>query len=500
MTGALDAVVIGGGPAGATAARLLASWGHRVALLTRPAPRPALAESLPPSCRKLFDRAGVRGAIDAAGFLRSAGNTVRWGGDSQRVERFADGEFGYQVSRDVFDRVLLAECAAAGALVTQRAIVRDVTEERDAACRAIVAYDVGATHRRVAARWILDCTGRAGLLARRGWRRPEPRLRTMAIAAVWERRDGWPLADPSHTLVESYEGGWAWSVPVSETRRHITVMVDPALTTVAGRLRLSATYQAELAKTTSLRDLVQGATLLGRPFARDASSYSAARAGEDGVLLVGDAASFIDPLSSYGVKKALASAWLAAVVVHSCLSNPSLVTPALELYDSRERAIYESLRNRLAELSREAAGAYAGGFWHDRADPVDPVDPVDREIAAEPDVSALRADPDVLAALAELKQRPSIALRPARALERVRKPVVSGNTIVLEEHLVAPAFPDGVRYLRSVDLVAIVDLARVHDQVPDLFDAYNRAAPPAALADFLGALSVLVGKRMLILA
>jgi flavin-dependent dehydrogenase len=489
-----DAVVIGGGPAGASAAHLLALWGHQVALLTRPAARPALAESLPPSCRKLFDRTGVRGAIDAAGFLRSTGNTVRWGGDSQRVERFADGELGYQVSRDAFDRVLLAECAAAGALVTRLATVRDVAEDPDADGRTTVSYDVGARHQRVAARWILDCTGRAGLLARRGWRRPEPRLRTMAIAAVWERRDGWPLADPTHTLVESYEGGWAWSVPVSETRRHVTVMVDPALTTVAGRSRLGATYHAELARTVSLRDLVRGASLVGRPFARDASSYSCSRAGEDGVLLVGDAASFIDPLSSYGVKKALASAWLAAVVVHSCLSNPSLTTPALELYDSRERAIYESLRSRLAELSREAAGAYAGGFWHDRADPVDSLD---REITAEPDVTALRADPDVLAALAELKQRPSIALRTTRELQRVRKPIVRGNTIVLEEHLVAPAFPDGIRYLRSVDLVAIVDLARTHDQVPDLFDAYNRAAPPVALADFLGALSVLVGKRML---
>ena len=493
----LDAIVIGGGPSGATAARLLASWGHRVALLTRPAALPALAESLPPSCRKLFDRIGVLGAIDAAGFLRSTGNTVRWGAGSQRVERFAAGELGYQVSRDEFDAVPLAEAVAAGALVTQRATVREVTEHRDTDGRTTVSYDVGATRRHVTARWILDCTGRAGILARHGWRRPEPRLRTMAIAAVWERRDGWPLAEPSHTLVESYEDGWAWSVPVSETRRHVTVMVDPALTMVAGRARLGATYRTELSRTASSHDLVEGATPIGRPFARDASSYSCAQAGADGVLLVGDAASFIDPLSSFGVKKALASAWLAAVVTHSCLLNPPLVAPALALYDAREQAIYESLRNRLAELSREAAGAYAGGFWHDRGDPMDSPD---RDGSADPDVAALRTDPDVLAALAELKERASIALHPTRALGRVPKPVVTGHTIALEEHLVAPAFPDGVRYLRSVDLVAIVDLAGAHRQVPDLFDAYNRAAPPAALPDFLGALSVLIGKRMLAFA
>src|SRR5579862_4165708 len=266
---ACDAVVIGGGPAGATVARLLASWGHRVALLTRPAARPALAESLPPSCRKLFDRIGVRSAIDSAGFLRSTGNTVRWGAGSQRVEGFAAGELGYQVSRDEFDAVLLAEAIAARALVTQRATVREVTRARDADGRFTVSYDVGATHRRVTARWILDCTGRAGILARHDWRRPEPRLRTTAIAAVWERRDGWPLADPSHTLVESYEDGWAWSVPVSETRRHVTVMVDPALTMVAGRARLGATYRTELARTASFHHLVEGATPIGRPFARD---------------------------------------------------------------------------------------------------------------------------------------------------------------------------------------------------------------------------------------
>ena len=491
-----DVVVIGGGPAGSTAARLLASWGHRVALVTRPAARPPLAESLPPSCRKLFERIGVRGAIDGAGFLRSTGNTVRWGASSERVERFAEGERGYQVERDAFDRVMLDEASAAGVSLTQRATVREVGELRGGG--RVVTLDVANRSRQIVARWVLDCTGRAGLLARRGWRRPEPRLRTMAIAAVWERRDGWPLSEPTHTLVESYEGGWAWSVPVSETRRHVTVMVDPALTTVGSRSRLGATYHAELSRTASLRALLDGASPVGRPFARDASSYSCSRAGEQGVLLVGDAASFIDPLSSFGVKKALASAWLAAVVTHTCLSNSALVAPAISMFDARERMIYESLRRRLAELSREAAGAYTGGFWHERWDTAE--GDVESDVKAEPDIATLRSDPAVLGALAELRQRPSIALRPGPGVHRVPRPFIRGNTIVLEEQLVSPAFPDGVRYLRSVDLVTIFELASAHDQVPDLFDACNRAAPPAALPDFLGALSVLVGKGLLAFA
>jgi hypothetical protein len=60
--------------------------------------------------------------------------------------------------------------------------------------------------------------------------------------------------------------------------------------------------------------------------------------------------------------------------------------------------------------------------------------------------------------------------------------------------------PDPVRYCRSIDLVLVARLAGRHDQVPDMFDAYNRVAPPAPLPDFLGALSTLIGLGVLSLA
>src|SRR5437868_3333964 len=72
----VDAVVIGSGPAGSSAARLLALWGHSVTLLSRPAPRPAVAESLPPSSFKLLDRIGVREVIEGAAFPRSTARGV----------------------------------------------------------------------------------------------------------------------------------------------------------------------------------------------------------------------------------------------------------------------------------------------------------------------------------------------------------------------------------------------------------------------------------------
>src|SRR5688572_33336211 len=85
----LPVAVLGGGPAGTTAALLLARWGHHVVVLTRASgAERALGESLPPSCVALLERIGIAHR-DAPGLLRSTGNTVRWGGGDERVERFA---------------------------------------------------------------------------------------------------------------------------------------------------------------------------------------------------------------------------------------------------------------------------------------------------------------------------------------------------------------------------------------------------------------------------
>jgi len=497
----IDVAVLGGGPAGAAAARLLASHGHRVALVTRAPARPALAESLPPSVGKLLDRIGVRRAVDAADFVRATGNTVWWGSDEPRVESFGAGSLGWQVRRDTFDAVLLAEAERAGARVVRRAIVRDVARGADGDAHQLVHYESQGRQRSVAARWVLDCTGRAGLLARRQWRRADPAGRTLALVGVWERRGGWTmLGDETHTLVESYHGGWAWSVPVSRSRRYVTAMVDPSLTSVRrseAADTLGVVYHAELAKAHRIGSLVRSgrgpARLAGAPFARDASSYDATRFADPGVLLVGDAASFVDPLSSYGIKKALSSAWLASVVVHTALVDESIQSAALELYDARERAMCDALRRRFAELSRDVASDATTEFWRARS-------AADAGDDGEPDVSALRRDPAVLAALDAIRQRASIGLRPSDALRRSDRPTVRGDRVELAEHLFVPAFRDGVRYLRSIDLVTIVALAPLYDQVPDLYAAYNRAASPAPLPDFLGALSVLVAKGMLDLA
>ena len=501
VIGEREVGVIGGGPAGATAARLLASWGHSVALFARPVRQP-LAESLPPSCVHVLNRVGVREAVEGAGFVRSSGNTVCWGAEGERVERFAARALGYQVERGAFDALLVGEAERRGVHVVRATVTGVDHGGPDARLVRFSSGDPPAAGA-LRCRWVLDCTGRSGLVARQdGRRRLERGNRTMALAAMWERSDArWGLEDDSHTLVEGYRDGWGWSVPASLTRRCVALMVDPARTMLGSRRELARVYARELAGAARLARLVRGAARVGPVWARDASPYFAPPVAAADVLRVGDAVSFVDPLSSFGVKKALSSAWMAAVVVHTGLTSEAMRTAALSLFEHRERTMYEALRRRTVELAGEAAvdrgrERDGAGFW-DRAAHVE----TERDAVEEPDVMALRCDADVLRAFEAIRQRPRLVLRQHGDLRRVQRPAIRDHVVVLEDQLAAPSFEHGIRFLRNIDLVTLADLAPAHDQVPELYDAYVRAVPRPAppLPDFLGALSVLVGKGLLAL-
>jgi hypothetical protein len=244
--------------------------------------------------------------------------------------------------------------------------------------------------------------------------------------------------------------------------------------------------------------VLEPATRVTGPWGCDASLYHAPTCGGPGVLLVGDAASFIDPLSSYGVKKALASAWLAAVVVHTSLTNSALAGVALDLFNQREREIHTAATRQSAQFFAEAATRHHHPFWTGRAAMNDLDAPADqRDTAPEIDIDALRRDPAVVSAFDALRRASGIRLRRGTHLRIEARPALTTREVVMEDRLVFPDWPPagrGVRFLRDVDLVRLVELAPDHGQVPDLFEAYNQRWAPVSLPDFLGALSVLLAK------
>lgn len=525
-----EVVVLGGGPAGCAAAALLGAWGVDVAWALRPSlgggPDRSLAESLPPSCRRVLAATGFLQAAEAAGLHANTGNTALWRGE-RRNDDFGEGASGFHVLRSRFDGLLQRVAASAGARIVP-GTVRRASRGRDGWLVDVDAAP-GGERETIRAPWALDCTGRAGVVAR-GRRVAETEAPTLAVVRRYESERGWDAVNPGHAVVESFERGWAWSVPTSERRRHVAVMLDPELGGPAARDEMGRpgdALDAAVARTSLTKELVAAARPDGPAWAVAASMYSSSRFAADRALFVGDAGSFVDPMSSFGVKKALASGWLSAVAVHTALRSPELEDVAVDYFRAREREMYGALRRALA-VEVAGHGGPGDGFWQRRA-----------AWLADDDGAGTLASGGVAAVGGHEEGRDaSDALRDAavgvhgegrqaveassdatvesafRALREgsgrlelgtwreTRRPMVEGNRIRMAAALLAPRFPDGVRYLRGVHVLQVARMAAGGADPGVLYERYSAwagqaGAPPAGIADFLAVLATLVADGVL---
>ena len=444
----------------------------------------------------------------AAGLVPNEGNTVWWAGMPRRDERFAVPERGVHADRAALEAVFHGVAREAGVrLRTDGPVVEAAAEPG--------GWRIATASQSWRARWVLDASGRAGVLARRGFRIRERGIATLALTGRWTADAGRPAPDPGCTHVESYRDGWAWSVPTSERTRCVTAMVDPRRTHLRRERGLDGMWRAELAKAARLGERLEGGRLTGPVRACPASLYGATAHGRPGLLLVGDAGSFIDPLSSYGVKKALASAWLAAVVTHTALDDDAMAGPACALYDEREREMYRTYRALSVPFLDQAAAASGHPFWASRlaaareagvdladggvSDAGAAVEPGGRSLA-EHRADAFLGSADTRAAYETIRTLPAVRFRRGATLSTVERPAVVDDRIALERHLVSTRLPGGARYVRNVDLRRLVEVAPAFAQVPDIYDAYNRRRAPAALPDFLATLALALAAGFLDLA
>lgn len=485
-----DVLVLGGGPAGTAAATLLAQRSHRVALV-RPTNTPAgaLAESIPPSARRLLSELGVLNATDAAGFFPNNGNSVWWAGNEKRSENFSGDGDGYHVDRTGLERVLVSAAEAIGARVFIGMTARKAVESETCWKISCETEDGGMVE--IQAPWVLDATGRHGFLAR-DVRETDRSTTTLAITQRFEKPSGWDNGTGNHTLVESYQDGWAWSVPLSPTLRCFTVMVDQRHAELEGR-EVSEIVQGELAKTTHLASMLDHVKTKGDSWACSSSLYHARKYCRPGLLLVGDSGSFIDPLSSYGVKKALASGWLAGIVVHTALIDAPMTDVALDFFNNREQSVYQSYRHSSAEFFEEAASVYGHPYWTTRAEAARAAagavsGPNDTDWIEDLEGTYINSD---LVRAAHERIR-SVELLDSRAnpdLRVIKRPAIRSQRIVMKRHLMNDTYPKGIRYVRGVDLLRLVELAPQFDQVPDIWNGYNEKEAPVSLPDFLIGLS-----------
>jgi flavin-dependent dehydrogenase len=486
-----DVVVVGAGPAGSTAAQLLASWGWSVTLVHHAGVRPALAESLPSSTRKLLAFLGQLSAVECAGFHPSEGNAGRWAGAARET---GTADAGFHVSRSTFDAVLREGARHARARIVD-AIVQRVQPGEPV---LVTCGTVDGRQTTFATRFVLDCSGRSGIVARRGLRRATAPYRTLAIAAEWEC-PSWPAAEGTKTVIDSGPDGWAWSVPLSNMRRQCTVMIEPKpQSDLQAPHTLQSIYLRELERFRELRQRLGADRQTSAPWACDASIYDSVRAADDHLLLVGDAASFIEPLSSAGVKKALLSAWRAAVVVNTCLTNPALATAANDLFIAREREVFAECMRRSRAFFAEAAAVYDSSFWTRRAAHRAEAAPASSDGGDHLSEEALASDVDVRLAFDRLRGADRLRLRPSAALRFARTASIEGREVVMREAVVVAGIDGPLQFAAGVDVAALARLATVCDEVPALIAAYHTQVGPVALRGLLTGLSFLVARHALV--
>ncbi|MEM7417032.1 MAG: tryptophan 7-halogenase [Gemmatimonadota bacterium] len=488
----VDAAVLGSGAAGCAAASVLVRTGHTVALIAPGDPPAAdLAVSIPPSAARILSELGFSDALLGARFQPNTGNTVWWAGGPARTEAFAGGA-GVHIDRRSLERALIPEVDRRGA----RRISGRVRGAERTADGWLIQCDVGDDRRSLTARCVVDATGRQGVLTRTHLgRSTDADTTTLAIIRRYEAEDGWADQD-GRTWIESHANGWVWSLPLSRTVRCVTVMLDQRTVDIDGDL--AQLFSEQLARAPHIEEQLVSARPTGSPWACPASLYHSDRYATDGLVAAGDAGAFIDPLSSYGVKKALSSGWLAGITAHTLLSDPEMSEQALAFFDARERTVYARYRAASAPFFRAAAEAYGTRYWMERAEAADRAG---RTVADRvPDGgTANHFDPDRLepeigeaairAAFEALKARDRLDSVPGATCREVTQPAIEGYRIVRQQQLASDMAPEGLRFVRDVDLIQLRDVVAASGTVPESWDAYNRAAPAVSLPDFLTALS-----------
>jgi len=343
-------LVIGGGPAGSTAAGLLARQGFQVTLLERERfPRYHIGESILPSCRPIFELLGVWQKIEAHGFLKKGGAYFFWGDEEWEV-RFSgmnDGANAWQVERAEFDHILLDHAAELGVEVHQGVSVKELefVGERPFAAR----WQAGdGTSGRIAFDYLVDASGRNGVMSVRHKqsRRFHSVFRNVAAWTYWRGATPLDRGPVNAITVASTPGGWFWSIPLSNGTTSIGLVTGrDRFNQLRGQLGgIRGVYDAALAECPEILRQTTGATPVdGEMRVEQDYSYVAESFTGPGWFLSGDAACFLDPLLSTGVHLATYSAMLAAASLGSVLRGDVDESEAAEFYSTVYRHAYERL-------------------------------------------------------------------------------------------------------------------------------------------------------------
>lgn len=349
-----DCVVIGAGPAGSCAASWIAMAGNKVLIVEKGEfPRHRIGESLlPSSCHLFADLLGFREKLEGAGFKKKFGGTFRWGRNKSPWSfTFSDagaGPYAWQVERYKFDKMLLDHALELGAQIKQPVYVTSLIRENG---RAVGVKLSDGTEER--AKWIIDASGGTSRIADQIAPREVPDFfRNLAVYGYLRVDENFRTRPEQGSIVcEAFDQGWMWLIPLRDDMvsigavvgdEHAEALRDPEgsmekYLQACGIIREDVGPYTPMWKTEeegTIDDMYRKLRVV-----KD-YSYNRAKYAEPGLMLIGDAACFIDPVFSSGVHLAQYSALLAARVVNTRVKGELDDATVLAEFDARYRREY----------------------------------------------------------------------------------------------------------------------------------------------------------------
>jgi flavin-dependent dehydrogenase len=339
-----DVVVIGGGPAGSTAAALLARRGYQVIALEKAHhPRFHIGESLLPMNLPIFERLGVLEKVRALGVFKPGADFEADNDRGYNTYAFARAigaspPYAYQVWRQDFDKMLFDHARGCGADAREGHEVLQWEQFGPRETRLDVNSDDGRRYQ-IQARYVVDASGRDALLStKKKLRRKNAEHQSAAIFAHFrgaERRAG---EDAGNISIYRFDYGWMWMIPLPDGVMSVGAVCRPDY--LKRRKGRTLEFLLETLKFNQrLWHRMRNAEMIGSDVRVTGNySYDSSRMGGPGWVLVGDAFAFLDPVFSSGVYLAMSGAEQAVNVVDTALREPAAERALLRKLEKRQRA------------------------------------------------------------------------------------------------------------------------------------------------------------------
>ncbi len=352
-----DVIVVGGGPAGSTIASILAREGRSVVLFEKEEfPRHHIGESLMTDTYWTFQRMGLLEKLKESPFVRKY--SVQFANSASRESRpfyffeamHHESAVTWQVTRAVFDKMLIEHAADQGATVHQGSAVKQVLFEGAQGDRAVgvLVQMKDGSRQSFHAKVVVDASGQSAILSNKfRWRVRDPKLKKAVLYSYFKGAQREPDLNGGATLVlrtPPGSNGWFWYIPLENDITSVGIVADPEYLLKDRGQNLAKIFEEEIERCEPCRRRVAEGTRVDKIYSILDYSYRSKRNAGNGFIIIGDAYGFLDPIYSSGVLLALKMAELATDAIHDAFKHDDFSAERLGQFQPKLDQGIESMR------------------------------------------------------------------------------------------------------------------------------------------------------------